>query len=120
MMKPILKEKEADIVALLIKGKSTREVAKSLDFLESTVNRVRKKHCSSLELPPRDCKEILTTLEKRLAVRLVTVGGLEMVVEAIKVLRVDRDVGYCDNTLRNALRDVGLRASEKIPKPSLS
>jgi DNA-binding CsgD family transcriptional regulator len=30
MTKPISREKEVDIVALLIKGKSTREVAKSL------------------------------------------------------------------------------------------
>jgi hypothetical protein len=36
------------------------------------------------------------------------------------VLKVDREVGFCDNTLRNALRDVGLKACEKIPKPSLS
>jgi hypothetical protein len=33
---------------------------------------------------------------------------------------VDREVGFCDNILRNALRDVGLRACEKIPKPYLS
>jgi hypothetical protein len=43
-----------------------------------------------------------------------------MAVEAAKVLRVDMEVGFCDNTLRNALRDVGLRACEKISKPSLS
>jgi hypothetical protein len=52
--------------------------------------------------------------------RLVTVGGLEMVVEAAEVLRVDREIGLCDNTLQNTLRDVGLRACEKIPKPCLS
>jgi DNA-binding CsgD family transcriptional regulator len=51
MMKPILREKEVDIVALLIKGKSKREVAKSLGFSQSTMNRVRKNHCNSLELP---------------------------------------------------------------------
>jgi hypothetical protein len=36
------------------------------------------------------------------------------------VLTMDREVGFCDNTLRNALRDVGLRACKKIPKPCLS
>jgi transposase len=120
MMKPISKTKEADIVTLLIKGKSTREVAKSLDFSQSTMNRMRRKHSSSLELPPRSHRETLTTSEKRLAVRLVTIGGLKMAVEAAKVLRVDREVGFCDNTLQHALRDVGLRGCEKIPKPSLS
>jgi DNA-binding NarL/FixJ family response regulator len=51
MMKPISREKEVDIVALLIKGKTTREVAESLDFSQSTMNRVRRKHYSSLGLP---------------------------------------------------------------------
>ena len=51
---------------------------------------------------------------------LVIVGGLETAVEASKVLTVDMEVGLCDNTLRNALRDVGLRACEKIPKFYLS
>ena len=120
MMKPISRKKEANIVALLIKGKRTREVAKSLGFSQSTMNRVKKKHCSSLELPQQGHREILTPLEKQLAVHLVIVGGLEMVAEAAKVLKVDKEVGFCDNTLRNALKDVGLRACEKIPKPSLS
>jgi transposase len=49
-MKPISRKKEVGIVALLIKGKSTREIAKPLGFSQSTVNRVKKKHCSSIEL----------------------------------------------------------------------
>jgi hypothetical protein len=53
-------------------------------------------------------------------VRLVTVGGLETAIEATKVLKVDKEVGFYDSTLQNALRDVGLRAREKIPKPYLS
>ena len=81
---------------------------------------MRRKHCNSLELPQRGCREILIPSEKRLAVRLVIVGGLETTVEATKVLRMDKEVGFCDNTLQNVLTDVGLRACEKIPKPSLS
>jgi hypothetical protein len=33
---------------------------------------------------------------------------------------VDREVGFYDNTLQISLRDVGLRACEKIPKPCMS
>lgn len=120
MMKPISREKETNIVALLMKGKSTREVAKSLGFAQSTVNRVRKKHCSSLELPKRGRREILSASEKKLALRLVTVGGLETATEVANLLRVNREVGFCDNTLRKALRDGGLKAFEKMPKPCLS
>ena len=108
-----------DMVTLFMKGKSTRVVAKSLGFSQSTVNRVRKKYCSNLELPKRDVPKILTTSERRRAVRLVTIGGLEIAVQATKVLREDRKVDCCDNTLRSALRDAGLSAYEKIPKPCL-
>ena len=52
--------------------------------------------------------------------RLVIVRGLETTIEAAKVLRVDMEVGFCDNTLRNALRNIGLRACEKISKPCQS
>ena len=37
-MKPISGDKVRDIVALLMKGKSTRVVARSLDFSQSMVN----------------------------------------------------------------------------------
>ena len=50
---------------------------------------------------------------------LVTIGGLERTIEIAKVLKVERKVGFCDNTLQNALRDMDLRACEKIPKPCL-
>ena len=45
---------------------------------------------------------------------------LETAVQAAKVLREGREVGFYDNTLRSALRDAGLSACEKIPKPCLS
>jgi len=51
---------------------------------------------------------------------LVTIGGLETTIQAAKVLREGREVGFCDNTLQSALRDVGLSACEKLPKPCLS
>ena len=109
-----------DIVGLLMKGKSIRVVAKSLGFSQSTVNIVRKKHCSNLELPKRGVPKILTTSERRRAMRLVTVGGLETAIHAAKVLREGREVGLCDNTLRSALRDARFSFCEKIPKPCLS
>jgi len=51
---------------------------------------------------------------------LVIVEGLEIVIAVAKVLKVGREVGFFDNTLQNVLRDVGLKACEKIPKRCLS
>jgi len=48
------------------------------------------------------------------------VGWLNIAIYATKVLREGRKVGFCNNTLWYALRDVGLRPCEKVPKPCLS
>ena len=91
-----------------------------MGFLQSTVNRVKRKYFSTLELSQWGCWESLTASEKQLAVRLVTVGGLEMAAKVVKVLKVVREVGLYNNTFQNTLRDVGLRACENIPQPCLS
>ena len=54
-----------------------------------------------------------------IAVCLVTIGGLETTTNATKVLRVNTEEGFYNNTLQNALRDVRWRTCEKIPKPCL-
>lgn len=64
-------------------------------------------------MPKGGASKFLTTLERQHAndaMRLVTVGGLET---TTKVLRGDREVGLCDNTLQFALRDVELSACER-------
>jgi len=63
-MKPIAREKARNIVALLMKGKNTRVVPKSLGFSQGTMNRVRKKHCSSSKLPKQGVPKILTTSKR--------------------------------------------------------
>ena len=49
-MKPISGEKEQNIVALIEKGSSSRENAKSAGLVQSTVNRVRKMLSTSVAL----------------------------------------------------------------------
>jgi hypothetical protein len=63
------------------------------------MNRMKRKYYNNLELPQRGLGEILTILEKRLVVHLVTIGGLKMAVETTKVLRIDMEIEFCDNTL---------------------
>ena len=49
-MRPTSRETEKNIVALIEKGKSSREIAKSVDLAQSIVNRVRKKLSTSVAL----------------------------------------------------------------------
>lgn len=119
-MRPLLKKEEVDIIALFMKGSRTRMVAKFLGFSQSTVNRERKKHCSSLKLLQQGCSRILTVSENCQVVCLITIRGLITAIEATKVSRVDKEVGFCDNTLRRAMRSAGLIACEKVLKSCLS
>lgn len=116
-MKPLSKKKEVDIIALLTKSSWTMMVAKSLGFFWNKVKRVRRKHCSSLDMLKHGCSNALIVFERREVVHLVTIGGLETAVKAVKVLRVCREVDFCDNTLWNALIDVDLRVCEIVPMP---
>lgn len=119
-MRPISRDKEANILALIEKGNSSRKIARSLGLSQSTVNRVRKRHSHNLDLSKGGRPRVLTEQEKRYASRLVTVGGLETATEVAKVIRRETGVEMCDNTLRNALREQGLSSSKKIKKPFLS
>ena len=51
---------------------------------------------------------------------LIIVERLKPTIKVVKVLILDKKVEFCDNTLQNTLRDVGLMIHEKIPKSYLS
>jgi hypothetical protein len=56
---------------------SSREVANIVDLSHSKVNRIKKKQFGNIVMPRRDKPQALTTLEKRYAMRLVIIGGLD-------------------------------------------
>ena len=85
-MRPISQEKEKNIVALIEKGRSSREIAKSVGLAQSTINRVRKRLSTSVALSKGGRPKVLTEWEKRYGSRLLIVGGLETATEASKVL----------------------------------
>ena len=49
-MRPISRQKEQNIVALIKKGMSSREIAKSVGLVQSTINRVRRRLSTSVAL----------------------------------------------------------------------
>ena len=48
--------------------------------------------------------------------RLVTVGGLDSVVEAIRELKSASRVDVCVETVKNALKEASLGSAEKVSK----
>ena len=76
-MRPISQEKEQNIVALIEKGRSSREIAKSVGLAQSIVNRMRERLSTHVALSKEGRPQVLTKWEKRYASRLVIVGDLE-------------------------------------------
>ena len=105
---------------MIEKGRSSKEIAKSVGLAQSTVNKVRKRLSTSVTLSKGGRPKVLTEWEKRYASQLVTIGGLETATEALKMLRREMGVNMCDNTLRNALREQGLSSFTKVKKHALS
>jgi hypothetical protein len=64
--------------------------------------------------------QALTTWEKRYAVRLVTVDGLDSAAEAIRELKNATGIDVCVETVMNVLREADLGSTEKVSKLALS
>lgn len=119
-MRPISKEKELNVGALLQKNFSSRKVAQAVGLSQSTVNRIRKKCFENIDMSKGGRPKALNSYEKRFVVRSMTVGRLENAVQATRALKTETGVDVCVETVRNALREAGLGATEKVSKPALT
>ena len=99
---------------------SSREVANIVGLSQSKVNKIRKKHFENIVMPRGSRPQALTTLKKRYVVRLVTIGGLDLVVNATRELKSVSRVDVCVETAKNALREAGLGLVEKVSMLALS
>ena len=115
-MKSLSTDKENNVVALLEKGSNIRKMSNILGVLQSIINRVRKKHGMDVELSKEGRPSILTTLKKQFVAHLITVGGFQTTIEAIRELEREVGVDVCEEFVRNALRELELQSFAKISK----
>ncbi len=81
-MRPIVREKEQNIVALIEKCRISREIVEIVGLLQSIVKKVRKQLSHDLELSKGGRPRILTQWERYYASCLVIVGNLETATHA--------------------------------------
>ena len=83
MVRPLSQGKQQNVLSLLQKGCSVREIAKSLHVGKSSVQRLRRKHFpeAKLSIGGRPCK--LTSAMERSCVASVTRGKVSTAREAI-------------------------------------
>jgi hypothetical protein len=84
------------------------------------MNRIRKKHFENIVML-RGCRpQALITWEKKYAVRLVIVDGLDSTLEATREPKSATGIDVCIETVRNALKEAYLGLAEKVSKLALS
>ena len=118
-MKPISEETRNCIISLLDSGLSSRQIGAQLGVSHTTVHRVRADARSDAQKPPAGRPAKLTGVDKRRLVRMITTGKTDTAVQAVKELKDTVGMDISVNTVRRALKEVGLKASAKKKKPRL-
>jgi transposase len=118
-MKPTSQNKRDSIISLLKNGLSTRQVAEKLSIGKSTVAKIGKECDLGVSKSKGGRPSILSDRNKTYCVQKVTRDRVSNAVKVTKAL--ENNIGILCNpeTVRRALREKGLGAIEKQPKPLL-
>ena len=81
------------------------------------MNRIRKKHFENIVMPREGRPQAQTTWEKRYAMTLVTICGLDLAVGAIRELKNTLKVSVHVEIVRIAIKEVGLGLVENVTMP---
>jgi len=119
-MKPLSPTTINNIVNLLNQDLSTREIANRTGVSQSTICNIKKK-----QLPRRKGKKsgrpsILKTRHQRLILRKITSGQLNTAVDIQHYLQEAENINIHADTIRNCLKEAGLKSFPKVKKPLLT
>jgi transposase len=118
-MKPTSQKKKESIISFLQKGLSTRQVAAKLSVSKSTVASISKESDLGVPKSKGGRPGILSDRGKTFCVQKVTRDRLPNAVKVKKTLENDLGIVCNAETVPRALREKGLGAIEKQPKPLL-
>lgn len=119
-MPKITGEQRNQIISLLKSGSTVRKVAKTVGVSLGTVSQFGKTSCGDRKLDKGGRPALLSEADKRYCVRQVTKGRVDNAVKVRKLLKADHGIIVSADTIRRVLKEKGLGAIEKKPKPSLS
>jgi transposase len=118
-MKPISAFTTHNVVALLRQGMSTREVARQTQVSQSTVCQIKRKHLPRQKGQKPGHPAILSPQKKRWIVRKITSGQVDTAAEMQHYLSTAENISVSTETVRNCLKETGLRSLPKVKKPLL-
>jgi transposase len=119
-MKSISKEISNNIISLLDKGLSLRQIATELGVSHSTVMRERLKARPNIRKDQGGRPPKLTVADKRRMVRTITSGNVKSAAQLARELKNSTMIDVSADTVCRTLKEAGLRAITKKKKPRLS
>lgn len=120
-MRPIASNLTAQICKMLIDGSSHREIARKLGISVGTVSNCRSK--LEVETIPKNRsgpKPLLSSYLRRKIVRDIATGVEENAVSVQRTLLRENNISVSAETVRRALRNVGMKGRAKLKKPLLT
>jgi len=118
-MKSISEQVRNNIVSLLDAGLSARQISTNLGVGRSTVDRVRATNRSGMQKPRAGRPRKLNAVDKRWLIRLLTSGKADTVAQMVQELQDNMIMELSAETVRRALKEVGMEAVAKQKKPRL-
>jgi len=119
-MKQISVEKRNSIIQKLQIGASSRKISHQLRISHTTVNNIRKKYLPEQQKSRGGCPKKLSLNDERKIVRSITSGKADTAVELQKQLFRDTGNTVHPETIRNVLKQQGLKSLVKPKKPLLT
>ena len=119
-MKTIASAQRDHILSLLDSGHSGYEISAQTGVSSATISRLRLRHRPYLQKAPGGRPSKLSDKDVRHAVRLIGTGKAENAVEVAKTLQDVINQPISPQTIRNSLKEVGMKAVVKKKRPLLT
>ena len=118
-MKQISEQTTSNIITLISEGLSTRQIAHRADVGKSTVANIRRAHLPGEKTSNGGRPSKLSAREKRLIVQKITSGEYDTAADVKRMLANSHGVEVHANTVRNALKEAGMKGAVKRKKARL-
>jgi transposase len=118
-MKSISSEKYSSVVSLLNEGYSQCQIQARTGLGKGTIGRISKEVEGDKENHPGGCPSKLSPQDKQSILRQITSGKLDNAVQATQFINSTISTPVTPQTVRNVLKEAGLRSATKKKVPML-
>ena len=119
-MKPLSSAIVSNILSLLDAGYSTCHIARQVSVSVVFVSNICSQHCSDLPKSKGGRSSKISDITLRHAIRLISTGKVDTAVQTSKALQNTSSGSFSDDTMRRALKSVGMKSTVKRKRPLLS